>query len=316
MRDGRVHIVPADDPSVGNDGLRVQRSQRLDDRWFGRLLVAPAIAFTVVLIAVPLVIAIWTAFVEYNLRSVGHPFVGLENFRAVLGDAVFRRALIFTFVFAAGVTTIELVIALLLSLSLYGRSPWVRRLVLPIMIVPIFVPGVAVGQIWRLFVSRSFGPMNHLLSKLPGITIDNDWLIERPLNVVTLIAADVWQWTPLPLLLILAALEGMDRTLLEAANMDGANSWKRTFHIILPTVAPAIAAAGFFRFVDALRTYETILILTSGGPGRSTSTVSFYLLENGFGSSFNLAIASAASWIFVIVVSVVLYRVLKRRFAS
>ncbi len=304
MRGGLDDLEPAAQP------------RHLSDRAFGRVLVTPAVVVAATLVLVPFVIAIWTAFVDYNLRTPDHPFVGLSNFRSVLSDPVFRRSLIFTFVFAAVVTAIQLLVALALALALYRRSTWFRRIVLPLLIVPIFVPSVAVGQIWRLFVSRSFGPLNHLLSSLPGLTVNNDWLAERPLNLVTIVAADVWHWTPLPLLLILAALEGIDRSMLEAASIDGANGFKRLIYIVLPTIAPAMAAAGFFRFVDALRTYETILILTSGGPGRSTSTVSFYLLENGFGSSFNLAIASAASWIFVFLVSVLLFRFLKRRLAT
>jgi ABC-type sugar transport system permease subunit len=118
------------------------------------------------------------------------------------------------------------------------------------------------------------------------------------------------------MVIVLASLSAFDDHLLEAAAVDGAAGWNQLRHITLPLLAPAILTAAFFRFADALRMYDKILVLTEGGPGRNTETITFYLVEKGLRGSFNTGVATAASWIFLIITSLLLYRFLSRRLAS
>jgi len=281
-------------------------------RW-GRLLVLPTVVLLVAVGVVPLVYSIWASFVAFDLRTEGNPFVGFENYTTALSDPVFRRNLIFTFIIAAVVTVIEVLLGTGMALLLASRSKSWRRILIPLVVAPMFISSVVVGQIWRLFAARTFGPLNYILERVLGIDVSVDWLGTTPWNYFTIVVADVWQWTALPFLIIFAALTGLDDNVLEAAEVDGANRWDRLRYITVPLISPALATAVFFRSADALRMYDKIVPLTSGGPGRATSTISFYLVEKGFSGSFNLAVSAAASWILLIIVSVVFYRAIQRR---
>lgn len=282
----------------------------------GRLLVAPAIALIGIVALVPLVYSISTAFVRFNLRSQEHPFVGFDNFAAALGDPNFRRALIFTFAIAAVVTLIEVTLGTGLAIALHNRDRRWRQILLPLLVAPMFVAPVVVGQLWKLFTSSTFGVLNPILSGFPGSEVSVDWLAGWPWNLVTIAASDIWQWTPLPLVIVLAALSAFDDHVLEAAAVDGADGWRRLRHITLPLLTPAILTAIFFRFADALRMYDKIVVLTNGGPGRNTETITFYLVEKGLRGSFDTGVATAGSWIFLIITSLLLYRFLSRRVAA
>lgn len=281
-------------------------------RW-GRLLVVPTVVLLVAVGMVPLVYSIWASFVANNLRTEGNPFVGFENYSTALSDPVFRRSLIFTFIIAAVVTLVEVALGTSLALLLSQRSKSWRRVLIPLIVAPMFISSVVVGQIWRLFTARTFGPLNYMLERVLGIEVTIDWLATTPWNYITIVVADVWQWTALPFLIIFAALTGLDNNVLEAAEVDGANWWDRLRYITLPLISPAVATAVFFRSADALRMYDKIVALTGGGPGRATSTVSFYLVEKGFTGSFNLALSAAASWILLILVTLIFYRAIQRR---
>ena len=286
-----------------------------DKRW-GRLLVAPTVILLVIAGVVPLVYSIWASFVTHNLRADGNEFVGFDNYISVLSDPVFRSNLRFTFMIAAIVTIIEVGLALTIALILSQRSKAWRRIMIPLIVAPMFISGVVVGQIWRLFTARTFGPLNYYLGQITGTEVTAEWLTKTPWNMVTIAVADVWQWTALAFLIIYAGLTGMDQQVLEAAEVDGASKWNRLRYITLPLIAPALATATFFRFADALRMYDKIVALTGGGPGRATSTISFYLVEKGFSGSFNLALSAAASWIFIILISLLFYRVIQKRVLS
>ncbi|MCL1598931.1 MAG: ABC transporter permease subunit [Proteobacteria bacterium] len=299
-------------PTTPEHGRGVRHA---DKRW-GRLLVTPTIVLLVIAGIVPLVYSIWASFVTHNLRADGNAFVGFDNYAAVLSDPVFRSNLRFTFLMAAVVTVIEVGLALTLALILSKRSKAWRRIMIPLIVAPMFISGVVVGQIWRLFTARTFGPLNYYLGLVSGTNVTVDWLATTPWNMITIAVADVWQWTALAFLIIFAGLTGMDQQVLEAAEVDGASKWQKLRFITLPLIAPALATATFFRFADALRIYDKIVALTGGGPGRATSTISFYLVEKGFSGSFNLALSAAASWIFLILISAMFYRVIQRRVLS
>ncbi len=150
------------------------RSISEGDRRWGWLLVAPTVVLLVAVGVVPLLYSIWASFVAFNLRTEGNPFVGFDNYTNALSDPVFRRNLIFTFVIAAVVTVIEVLLGTTLALLLAGRSKSWRRILIPLIVAPMFISAVVVGQIWRLFTARTFGPLNYMLERVPGIDVTVD----------------------------------------------------------------------------------------------------------------------------------------------
>jgi len=280
------------------------------DRHFRWLLVVPAVLLILSLSIYPLAFSLWVSFVNYDFQIPGHAFVGLKNFAMVISDPVARRSLILTVLLSAADVVIELGLGLALALAMVRRFPG-RGLVMSILIVPLFISPVIVGQAWTLLLQRPFGPTNYLLGQLLGHEVTIGWLTEAPWLYIALIIADVWQWTPFMFVILLAGLTAIPPNLYEAAELDGVGGWQAFRLITLPQIAPIVSLAAIFRLLDAVRLFDTIFIMTGGGPGTRTYTSSYYLYTVGF-TQFHLSQATAGAWIFLILISVLVGLLVKR----
>jgi multiple sugar transport system permease protein len=236
--------------------------------------------------------------VNYDFLVPGHAFVGWGNFRQVLADPLAPRAVVVTLALAALNVSVEFVIGFALALAMSGSFRG-RSILMSLFIVPLFVSPVIVGQFWALLLQRPFGPTDYLLSLLLRHPVEINWLSEFPWNFVALMLADAWQWTPFMFVILLAGFSALPAEPYEAAEMDGANRWQTFLHITLPQMGPMILLAITFRLLDAVKLFDTVFMMTGGGPGSSTYTVSFYLYQIGF-AQFHLSEATAGSWMFLI----------------
>jgi multiple sugar transport system permease protein len=283
------------------------------DRNFKWLLVAPAVLLILALSVYPLLFSVWVAFVNYDFQIPGHAFVGLQNFEQVIDDPVARWSLAVTAILSAANVTVEFLLGLALALAMVRTFPG-RGLVMSLLIIPLFISPVIVGQMWSLILQRPFGPTNYLLSQLLGQEVNISWLTQTPWNYISLIIADVWQWTPFMFVILLAGLTAIPTNLYEAAELDGVSDWQAFWSITLPHLGPMILLAITFRLLDAVKLFDTIFIMTGGGPGTQTYSTSFYLYTLGF-TQFHLSNATAGAWIFLIftmvIVSLLVRRLLK-----
>ena len=283
------------------------------DRHFKWLLVAPAVVLILALSVYPLLFSVWVLFVNYDFQIPGHAFVGLKNFQQVFADPVARWSLWLTVILSVSNVAIELLLGLALALTMVKTFKG-RGLVMSVIIVPLFISPVIVGQAWTLLLQRPFGPTNYLLGLLLGREVAIGWLTESPWLYFALIIADVWQWTPFMFVILLAGLTSIPPNLYEAAELDGVGTWQIFRRITLPFLGPMITLAITFRLLDAIKLFDTIFIMTGGGPGTKTYTSSFYLYTVGF-AQFHLSEATAGSWIFlvltIIVVSVLVRKLLE-----
>src|SRR5436190_4768482 len=245
------------------------------DRHFKWLLVAPAVLLILALSVYPLLFSVWVLFVNYDFQIPGHAFVGLKNFRQVFADPVARWSLFLTITLSVTNVAIEFILGLALALTMVKTFPG-RGLVMSIIIVPLFISPVIVGQAWTLLLQRPFGPTNYLLGLLVDRDITIGWLTEKPWNYLALLLADVWQWTPFMFVILLAGLTSIPPHVYEAAELDGVGAWLTFWNITLPYISPMIFLAIAFRLLDAVRLFDTIFIMTGGGPGTTTYSASFY----------------------------------------
>ena len=273
------------------------------DRNIRFLLVTPAVLLILALTLYPLGYSLWVDFVNYDAQIPGHAWVGLDNFKAIVQDPVARQALWHTAFLSAGAVALELVLGLLLALAMV-RPFFGRRALAAIFILPLFMAPVIVGQFWSLILTEPFGPTNWLLEQVTGHTVNVNWTSSTPWNYVAIILADTWQWTPFMFVIILAGLTSIPDELYEAADLDGAKPMRAFFFVTLPLLAPVIVLAITFRLLDAVKLFDVIYVLTGGGPGTATYTASFYLYQQGY-QLFHLAPATAGSWIFLVIISVV-----------
>jgi multiple sugar transport system permease protein len=210
---------------------------------------------------------IWGSFRDWSpSQTIGEAeFVGLKNYISLWNDPNFHESMWVTLKFAFFCVSIEMVLgvglALLLDRNIRGMSILRTMFILPMMIAP-----VVVGLMWRYMYHPTVGTFNRTLEWL-GLP-DVDWLGSHAL--MSVIIADIWQWTPFIFILALAALQSLPRSALEAAKIDGATGWQQIVHIKLPLMMPVLIVTGLLRLIDAFKVLEVILVLTEGGPGLST----------------------------------------------
>ncbi|UPK74401.1 sugar ABC transporter permease [Nocardioidaceae bacterium SCSIO 66511] len=222
-------------------------------------------------------------------------FVGLQNFTDVLGSPGFLEAVRFTLFFALATTLIEGVLgvglALLLNRAFPGKKILFTALLLPIMIAPALM-----GVTFRLILNGDIGLVPAALENV-GLNVS---LFDPDSVVPLLVLLDVVQWTPFTFLVVYAGLQSFPRDVLEAAQVDGAGRTRTLVSIVLPLMRPIIVAAVFLRLIDALRTFDVIYVLTGGGPGTSTTTLSIYIYKVAFETG-SYGLAAAASTIVMVV---------------
>ena len=231
------------------------------------LFVAPAALVMILALFYPICYMIWGSFRDWDpSQNISETeFVGLANYARLLTDAAFHESFWVTLLFAFTVVTAEMFIgvglALLLDREIRGMSVLRTLFILPMMIAP-----VVVGLVWRYMFHATYGTFNRFLEAVGLPTVD--WLGQNPL--LSVIIADIWQWTPFIFILSLAALQSLPRSALEAARIDGATAWQQVWFIKLPLMMPVLIVTLLLRLIDAFKVLEVILVMTGGGPGLST----------------------------------------------
>jgi multiple sugar transport system permease protein len=264
------------------------------------VFLAPAMLVVAFGLAYPVLQSIILSFQDW---SIGLPpdkatFVGLENYRWLLADGAFWASVGVTLTFAAAVVVLEVAfgvgLALLLDREMRGMAAFRTIFILPMMVAPIVV-----GLIWRFMYNEQFGTLTQALKALglPHIP----WLSSPDMALISVIIADIWQWTPFIFILALAALQSLPSSAIEAARVDGATAWQTTLYIKLPLIMPVIIVAALLRLIDAFKVLEVIYILTEGGPGLSTEILSLHIYKTAFVSQ-QLGRASALSNLLLLIV--------------
>lgn len=231
------------------------------------VFMAPAALIMIIALLYPLGYMIYGSFRAWDPSQTlsETEFVGLKNYISLLNDPNFHESLAVTLKFAFVVVSIEMVLgvglALLLDRNIRGMSILRTLFILPMMIAP-----VVVGLMWRYMYHPTVGTFNRFLKSigLDGV----DWLGQHAL--MSVIIADIWQWTPFIFILSLAALQSLPSSALEASRIDGATGWQQIWHIKLPLMMPVLIVTCLLRLIDAFKVLEVILVMTEGGPGLST----------------------------------------------
>ncbi len=228
---------------------------------------APAGIIMAIALIYPLGYMMYGSLLDWNpSQSIGEAeFVGLKNYVTLFYDPAFRESLGVTLTFAFFVVIAEMIIgvglALLLDRNIRGMSVLRTLFILPMMIAP-----VVVGLMWRYMYHPSIGIFNRGLDAVGLEKVD--WLGQNAL--LSVILADIWQWTPFIFILSLAALQSLPQSALEASRIDGATGWQQIIYIKLPMMLPILIVTALLRLIDAFKVLEVILVMTEGGPGLST----------------------------------------------
>lgn len=269
--------------------MKESREERL-----GWALAFPALGIVALIAVFPMLWTFWESLHLDDLRMpwLGRPFVGWGNYVEVTSDARFWNALGRTTLFAVVTVALELGAGLVLALLL-DRIVRARGIVRTIVILPWAIPTVVAALVWRFIFESPGGLATAALAEI-GVAAPT-WFADELAAWVPLVLADVWKTTPFVALLLLAGLQNIDRSLYEAADVDGAGPWQQFINITLPLLKPAVLVAALFRALDAFRVFDVVFVMTGGGPGTATETVAMYtfstLLQHlrfGYGSALSV----------------------------
>lgn len=283
----------------------IEDSSALNNR-LPYLLLGPGIVFLVVVVAFPTVFALYLSVNIWELTGAQGVYIGLENYQALVHDPRFVAAFGRSIYFTVAAVSIELLLGLLISLGLYR----IRRgtdFLFSIFLIPMAITTPAIAYAFVFIYHPQYGFVNHALDFLGFSRIaflgNADWAL------TAVILTDVWQWTPMMILIIYAGLEALPDEPFEAAAMDGASAWQRFKWVTLPLLKPVIGIALLIRGMDAFKAFGKFFIMTNGGPGTSSEVLSLLAYKVGF-QRFDIGYATSigeimffiilvASWVYI-----------------
>jgi multiple sugar transport system permease protein len=281
-------------------------SIRFRKRRVAILFVLPAVLTLLAITIFPLIYELRLAFMSWELTTnMPAQFVGLQNFATILfKDARFWSSMRVTAILMTVGVAIQLIIgtglALLLNRLRHWRTPMVSLFLIPVLIAP-----VVAGFQFRMIYHDQFGPLNYIIELL---TFDRwrgfAWIADPNIALFSIMLTDIWEWTPFLMLIILAGLQSIPVELYEAGEVDGASPWQSFWQITIPLLLPVIIIGILIRAMDLFKLFDIVYLVTGGGPGNVTETISFYTYLQGF-KFFSLGYTAAMAFIQLIIITII-----------
>jgi multiple sugar transport system permease protein len=262
-----------------------------------RLFIVPALVVVGVVIIFPWTFTVWMSTFDWKIGSVAH-FVGLENYVKLVGNQRFHESIVHTLYFTALAVVAPLVLGTAAALIFHREFPF-RGVLRSIFTLPMMATPVAVALVWTMMFHPQQGVLNYLLS-LVGLP-PSLWVYSPTLVIPSLVLVEVWHWTPLVMLIVLGGLAALPVEPYESARLDGASEWQLFRYITLPLVAPFLVVAAVIRTIDAIKAFDTIFVITQGGPGTASETINLYLYLQAF-AFYNVGNASAVVVVFFVII--------------
>lgn len=280
-----------------------QRFHRMDESYFGLLLILPTALLLLVFLVYPIGYALKMSFSRVELTvSPDQQWTGLANYGRILGDTVVRESITRTLAFAAITVTMGIILSLILALVL-NEVFWGRRVVRVLILLPWAVAPVVNGVMWRYLFQSNYGLVNAVLSRLGLISHYQVWLDSAPRALTIAAAATAWKGMPFVTLILLASLQGIPESLFRAAKMDGAGVWARFRYITLPHLRNTLIFAILLETIVSLQVFDLIYTLTRGGPGQGTVVFSYLVYINAF-ERLSLGRASAMAVLLALMIMI------------
>jgi multiple sugar transport system permease protein len=271
----------------------------------------PAAAVVLLVILFPWVFTIFMSLHDWKVTGET-PFVGLANYTKMLGDERFQWAIVRTLWFTAGTVIAPMILGVWAAVC-FASEFKLRGLARTLFVLPMMATPVAIALVWTMMFHPQLGVLNYLLTSV-GLP-PSSWVYDSTTVIPTLIMVETWQWTPLVMLIVLGGIASLPQEPYEAAILDGASVWQMFRHITLPLVWPFIMVAAVIRLIDALKTFDTIYVITLGGPGTSSETINILLYQTAF-AYYDLGYGSAIVVVFFLLIlgiSLLLLRVRQRQ---
>lgn len=271
------------------------------------LLILPLVILFVFLAIIPFVYMIYLSFNDYNLALGENPtFIGLGNYISIFKDEVARSSITFTILLTIAVP-IELFLGL--AIAFFIRGVVVEKPIRSVLLLPMMIPAVVAGIAWKMLFNFEYGPINYFLSFFNISKIS--WLGDYSYSRFGIILVDIWQWTPFVFLILYAGLQSLPRELSEAGKVDGARGMDIIRYIEFPLLTPLIAVILIIRLIDVLKIFDIVYMVTWGGPGYATHSLSYYIYKVGVSYGWDIGYASALSLLLLVAIVILINLLMK-----
>jgi multiple sugar transport system permease protein len=266
-------------------------------------LLFPLLLYIVIIAIYPLFFSFRISLFNYRLTDPNQTqtFVGLENYIRAFKDPTVLISIKNTLVYVAGTVTVELLLGLGLAL-LFSPETKLAQFVRSFLLIPMALPPLVVGLIWKSLYNADFGVIPYYLKQL-GINVGRGPLGELSTAMPAVMLIDVWQWTPLLMIIFLAGLKSLPQEPYEAAYVDGSSRWQSFIYLTLPLMKPTFLIAFLLRTVQSFKVFDTIYATTAGGPGQATTVLNYHIYTVGL-TFFDMGYASALANILLVMVTV------------
>ena len=270
------------------------------------LFVLPATVTLLAITIFPLLYELRLAFMSWELAMGASPrFVGLQNFAKIITqDTRFWSSMRVTGILMVVGVSIQLCLGTAIALLLDRLQRW-RSFMVSLFLIPVMIAPVVAGFQFRMIYHNQFGPLNYLIELL---TFDHwhglAWIADPKVALFAVMMTDVWQWTPFLMLLVLAGLQTVPQQMYDAAEIDGASSWQSFWHVTVPLISAVVVVGVLIRVMDMFKLFDIIYLVTGGGPGDVTETISYYTYIKGF-KAFSLGYTAAMAFLQLIVIIVI-----------
>lgn len=273
----------------------------------GLALIAPTVLIFCAVIVYPLISAIYLSFFSIYTPTMEGEWVGLDNFRQLLGSDEFWRSLFNTLVWTIGTLTLQLVFGVLVALMLHQNMVF-RSLARSLVLFPYFLSTVVAVLVWRWLFNDLYGILNHLLMWTGFLEMPVDWLGTMPNAMLSLIVVGAWKYFPFVVIAVLARLQTIPEELYEAARIDGAGAFSRFFDVTLPQLRGVLVVIVLLRAIWDFKEFDLIFLLTGGGPVISTQTLPLMVYKEAFSlNQMGAASAVAVSMMLVMLAFMIVY---------
>lgn len=288
------------------DGRRKSKLEAQDAR-LGLMLVAPTVLLFLVLIAYPLLAAVGLSFFKIYTPTLSGPFVGLENYAALLGDAEFWKALRVSFIYAGSTLALQMVLGVAIALMLH-QGLFMRSLARGLVLFPYLLSTVVAVLVWQWLFNDLYGMLNHILMRTGLAAAPVDWLGSMPNALLSVILVSTWKFFPFVVIAVLARLQSIPASLYEAAMMDGAGRWARFVDVTLPQLRGVLMIVVLLRAIWDFKEFDLVFLLTGGGPVTSTQTLPILIYRQAFPlSQMGMAATIALCMLAIMLVAMVAY---------
>lgn len=264
-------------------------------RYYG--FIVPAALVVVAVIIFPWLFTFYMSVHEWRIGAA-RSYVGLANYIALFSDDRFGWSILRTLWFTLLAVVAPMVLGVVAAVCFHRRFP-LRGLARTIFILPMMATPVAVALVWTMMFHPQLGVLNYILTSF-GLP-PSSWVYDASTVIPTLVMVETWHWTPLVMLIVLGGIASLPTDPYEAAKIDGANAWQAFRHITLPLLMPFIVVSLIIRTIDALKVFDTIFVITQGGPGTASETINIFLYLQAF-AYYQMGYASAVVVVFFAII--------------